>query len=82
MNENEIAKYQLDMAKKKPLQVRACMKLYFKYIFTNPLISRLRIKKPLPMTALIHERDDLKEQVAIQKEEVYMYLLLKKKERV
>eukprot|EP00347_Sterkiella_histriomuscorum_P004033 403362001 len=72
MHENEMNQFQLDNSRKKPIQIKQCLKVYFKYMFTNPLISRLRIHRPIALFALSHQKQDLQK---LQQQESAIYEL-------
>lgn len=65
---------------RKPEQVRKIMKLYLKYMFSNPFITRVRVHSDLKLPSL----RDLHKTPAINSESIpfNLRLLLKKKETI
>ena len=45
----ELAIVKVNTTSKKPPQVRKLLKLYFKYMFTNPFITRVRLQSDFNM---------------------------------
>ncbi|CDW91812.1 UNKNOWN [Stylonychia lemnae] len=82
VHENDNIQYKADTSKNKPQQIKECLKIYFKYIFTNPLIARLRIRKPMALFALSHTKVDESSIQNNQQRRINMSLLLKKKETI